>query len=379
MKYAFKSVLYKLVFSLIDSCGYCVFFLARFGRRKLPAEVKKILVIRLDHLGDVLYSTCVPANLKKKYGQAKVDFLAAARSKDLLLNNPYIDNLILYDAPWFNRKKKGLFSLKDFLKLAKELRNNNYDLGIDLRGDFRHILLMALSGIKFRVGYGITGGAFLLHRHPEYRRGVPALEHNLDLLKAMGMDADEKRPAVYPDASDNEQFRQLLEENGIAGGDSVIVIHSYAGSQAKNWIGERFSQLISMVYKKYNSRIILVGSAEDAQKNRRIISESNIAALDFAGKISMRVLFLLLKRANLFIGVDSAPAHMAAAAGTPVVVLYSGTNDAREWAPLGEKVAVITKGVDCSGCEKEECGRNLCMNLISVEDVMQKVEGVIKL
>jgi len=85
------------------------------------------------------------------------------------------------------RIKKGFSEVIKFIKLCSELRKHDYDIGFDLRGDLRHILLMLWGNVKFRVGLGITGGSFLLHKKIEYRDNVNSLEHNLDSLRGMNM------------------------------------------------------------------------------------------------------------------------------------------------------------------------------------------------
>ena len=168
MKYVFKKRYLVFLASLFDFFGGLFTLPIRVFWRSSPGNVGSILIIRLDHLGGVVCSVPVPENLKNHYVGSRVTCLVSGQTKEIFMNNQYVDEVISYDASWFDRSQDNPFELRSFFRLAAQLRKYKYDLGIDLRGDLRHILLMVLAGVKFRVGYGVTGGGFLLHRSAEY-------------------------------------------------------------------------------------------------------------------------------------------------------------------------------------------------------------------
>jgi lipopolysaccharide heptosyltransferase II len=376
IKYIFKKKHYQLLAATFDFLGGVFIFPFKLFWRNRPPNVGKILIIRLDHIGDVVFSTVVAQNLKAHYKGAKVTFLVASWAKDIVINNPYVDEVVCYDAPWFSRDQKKIVDLKSFFRLAKQLRNQQYDIGFDLRGDIRHILLMVLAGVKFRIGYGITGGGFLLHRQAIYRNGVHAIEHNLDLIRDNGVNIILDKPQLYSCAEGEEKAKEFLRSNKISAGNFVVVIHPYGGYPSKNWLDDRFADLTKALFAEYRAKIIFVGVSEDKNSIDNIIRIKGTPAINAAGNFGLTGLFSILKRARLFIGVDSGPSHIAAAAGTPTVVLYSGTNSLKEWGPLEDNVRVIQKDIHCKGCENPDCTDNICMDLISVEDVMEAVEEV---
>jgi ADP-heptose:LPS heptosyltransferase len=379
MKYVFKNKFYIFLISIIDFLGSFIFLPFRLlFRKKTPCNAGNILLIRLDHIGDVLYSLSVAENLKKNYPYAKITFLVGSWAKEAIINNPYIDIVICYDAPWFNRREKKIFDFRTFLKLAKELKKNRYDLGFDLRGDIRNILLMVLGRVKFRVGYGITGGGFLLHREVNHRRGAHINEHNLDLLRSINVNIISSEAEFYSVKEDEILAQNFLNEYNLKMNDFITAIHPFAGYPSKNWRSEKFAEIMNLLQKNYNAKIILVGSLTDKEKNENIIQLSQISAINAAGKTSLGSLAALFKKTNLFIGVDSGPSHIAAVTDTPSVVLYSGTNRLEEWAARGKRVIAIQKDTACKYCEKLSCNNNICMELISVEDVMNAVERVLK-
>mgnify|MGYP001563070377 CR=1 FL=1 len=105
---------------------------------------------------------------------------------------------------------------------------------------------------------------------------------------------------------------------------------------------------------------------------------SNVAAINLAAKTPLGVLPALLKRVSLFIGVDSGPRHIAAAAQRPALVLYSGTNNPSEWLSSNNNTVIVKKDVPCANCQKLNCSQHLCMDLITVEDVMAALKQVLK-
>ena len=377
MNYIFKKKPYVYLFSAIDFLGGILFLPFSIFKRKAPGNVGKILLIRLDHIGDVVYSTAIPQNLKEHYRGAKITFLVPSAAKDIVMNNPYVDEVICYDAPWFSRNEKKEFELSSFLMLSEGLKRQGYDLGFDLRGDFRHILLMAMAGIKFRVGYGITGGGFLLHRMVDYREGVHSLEHNLDLLRGMGVKIINFSLQLYSSEKDESRINDLLKESGLTGEDFIVTVHPYAGYSSKNWLDDRFAELINILKENYKAKIILVGSENDRAKTDELIRISRSTAINAAGRISLVGLYTLLKRSKLFIGLDSGPSHIAASTGKPSVILFSGTNSIQQWGAKGGNAVIIQKEIPCKGCEKLDCEHNICMDLISVEDVVDAVKKVL--
>ncbi|NQT96040.1 MAG: glycosyltransferase family 9 protein [Candidatus Omnitrophica bacterium] len=378
MKYIFKNKFYIFIVSIVDFLGNIIFLPFKIFKKKAPGNIANILVIRLDHIGDVIFSTPIPQNLRAHYRGAKVTFLVGSWAKEIIINNPYVDEVICYDAPWFKRSKGGRFKILKFIRLAAELRRHNYDIGFDLRGDLRHILLMFLGGVKFRVSYGITGGGFMLHKRCVYREGTHSLEHNLDMLRETGVAVKDKDIYIYSSAKDKASVKDFLTRSGISENDTIAVVHPFAGSISKNWLDQRFAQLLMILHKDYDTKAVLVGSEKDKTPIGNIIKASQAPMLNAAGALSLGGLLELINKSKIFIGVDSGPSHIAALHDKPSVILYSGTNSPDEWGPLSKEAVVIQKEIPCKGCQRLNCRDNICMDLISVDDVIEAVEKVIK-
>ncbi len=375
--YILKNKFYRTFIFAFDLLGTVITLLWKLFKPKKPKHIKKILVIRLDHIGDLLAATPVFRIIKENYPNAKLDVLIAKYNKDIVRNNPFIDEIIAYDTPWFKRKNKRLIKPREFIKYVIALHKQHYDVGIDLRGDLRHIMLMWLAGIKYKIGYGITGGGFLLDKEVSFQQGVHEVQHNLDLLKAIGLEATRRKNEFFIPDEDKNFAEGLYTEKGLSNKDFVVCIHPSAGYLSKKWLGKKWSEVIFRLNKELNAKVIIVGAKGEKALCDNMKEISSVKVIDVVGKTKLGQLAALLKKANLFIGTDSGPSHIASAMSTPCVILYSGTNDPAQWAPLGKKIFIIQKDVPCKGCQKLKCANNICMDLITVDEVMKAVDKVL--
>jgi len=363
MRYAYKKKIYIFVFTVVDAVGSILFKAVRAfsGKRSERQEVPgRILLIRIDHIGDIINSTVVLEPIRKAFPDAAIDFLAPSWAAEILENNRHLDNVIRFDPPWFDRRVsgfsgqfKGIFSLTDII------RKGDYDLCVDLRGDFRHILAMSLAGVKRRVGYGITGGGFMLTDEVPYEENAHETGKNTRLLKTVGVEADASRVDLEFRDSDREAAGRLVSRESIEG--KYAVIHTTPGHNMKEWDRGKFNDIMRYISEEKCFMPVKVGGVADPMDP----GSKDVRIVDIAGKTTLGVLYNVIKGASLFVGVDSAPAHMAAAAGVPTIILFSGINDPGRWAPSGTNVKVLYPGA----------GRDLLG--IKVEDVRRMIDEMV--
>lgn len=374
--YVLKNKFYIIIVFLFDLFGTFVSLPFRLFSGRMPKDIKKILVIRLDHIGDLLSTTPVFRAIRGTYFKVRLDALVNKQNKDIAKNNPFIDNIMTYDPPWFKRKSRRLIKVREFLRLVKAIKEQEYDIGIDLRGDLRHIILMFLAGIDYRVGYGITGGGFLLNKEVSYDPKIHQIEQNLNLLRAIGIEPGYAKSEFFVSDEYIDFAKSFCEKNGLETKDFIVCIHPGAGYPSKRWLAKKWAKLIDRLNEEFKAKIILVGSKEEKSLSDNINTMLKTKTIDVVGKTSLGELAALLKKAKLFIGTDSGPSHIASAVDRPSVILYSGTNDSKQWAPLGNKTVIIQKDVPCKGCERLKCPNNVCMDLITVDEVMEAVRKV---
>lgn len=337
-KYVYRKKCFVALFTVLDFIGNVVFLLAR---RRSPLRNEnwcgKILLIRVDHIGDVISAMVVIDSLRKTFPRAVIDFLVPSGCADMLSGNKQLNNVLRFDPPWFDRKP---FDLMRHIGGWKELKNiikdGGYDTVIDLRGDFRHILAMFAAGVESRISYGITGGGFLLTREVSHDGVMHETDRNMELLRPLGVKGEVGKTCVY---ISEDGAKDLPDITG-----DYVVIHPVPGHAAKEWSIDSFSYVVRYLKEEKGLRSVFVGGEGDEAYTGEIVKDSESGAIDLSGRTSLVGLGELIKKAKLFVGVDSGPAHIAAASGTPSVVLFSGANDPCQWAPKGSNVKVICPG-----------------------------------
>ncbi|MDD5503710.1 MAG: glycosyltransferase family 9 protein [Candidatus Omnitrophica bacterium] len=378
MDYIFKNragIFFMFLFDLIGGFIFLPFLLFKKTR---PGNVGNILIIRLDDISDVIFSTVAALNLKAHYKGAKITMLTNSFARDAVIDNPHIDEIICYDAPWLCQRNTNKFSLTGFLKLANELKGHRYDIGVDLKGDIRHIFLMALAGIKFRIGYGAMGGGFLLHKKAQYMPYLHNIEQGSNLLKELGAGITENKPKLYISAANEGIARSILDDAGIQNGDFVAVMHTVADCPSKNWLDRKFAALARVIREQYNARIVLLGDESDKRKINEMAALSGVDIINACGKCSFQVMAALIKKASLFVGIDALPANLAALQGVASVILCSCAWPDDKWPGIEEKVVRIRRDISCKGCYMPDCAQNICMDLISVDDAVEAVADVLE-
>lgn len=373
MKYAFKKKRYLWLAWALDALGYPLkAIFAPFKRRVSAPENRHFLIVRLDHMGDILMTTPVPKSLKESFAGCRVSYLVPSWGEPLLRNNPFIDDVIIYDPPWFARDRYHRSAKSPgFFATAQRLRSMRFTAALGLRGDIRENLLMALAGIPERVGYGVTGGGFLLTRELDQRTGVHESEHVKDVLTSIGAQVALWEPKIYFADSEEAAFEDRFQGLGLSPRDKYIGAQTDAGAPSKEWPEKHWAEFLKLFRVSYpNYKVVLIGT--DGSKTKAL---ARPGVIDLTGKTSLRELLLLMRKLHLFIGPDSGPTHAAAALGTRTLFLYSGTNRFERWKPLSENAETLRNDVPCSPCENERCHvtGHPCMDLITPDDVLSAV------
>ena len=317
---------------------------------------KRVLVIRLSSLGDVILSSVVLDPLFEN--GYEVDFLTFKPFDQLFKYDYRIKNLIALE-------KKDLKSIKDIYKFSKSLKG--YDYIIDLHANLRSTLISLFSGIK-TIKYNKEG----LKR----RLGILNPEFNvvkayLEPLKKLGIEnLDKYRPRLILKEEEIEAVKPLIPEKFISlgtGARYVPKIYPYYDKVAELLLEKGFN-------------VVLVGSKEDKEKDKKSYPEK---VIDLRGKLSLRESLAVISQGILTISNDSAIAHMSRAVKVPVLVIYGATHPYFGFAPLIDEGDFIFKGLKCQPCDvhgKKECKRKdlACLTTVSPEEVVEKAMDLIE-
>jgi lipopolysaccharide heptosyltransferase II len=343
-----------------------------------PTTPSKVLVVRLDSIGDVLLSEPAIAALRQRFPRARLDGLVGPAGQAVLAGNPHVDGLLVYEAPWHIAWRGGRVSwLKEIgplLAILCRLRRERYDLVCELRGDFRDIALAAASGAPIRVGSGVRGGSYLLTQ--EVIPPLPAhhLEQALAIAQACGAEGHPRPPRLYLGQAELSLAARLLPEEGS---QPYVAFHLGSGFPSKCLPVDKFAS-VARALASQGKHIVLVGGKEEAGLADQFLRLFPRAALNLVGRLSVKETAAVLARCNLFVGNDSGPMHLAAAVGTPVVAAF-GPSDPQRYHPWGVPHRVVEVEMDCRPCDLVNCRHeeNLCLTRIPAEGLLQAAQELL--
>ncbi|MFC1674788.1 lipopolysaccharide heptosyltransferase II [Candidatus Omnitrophota bacterium] len=335
----------------------------------------KILVIKLGSLGDLILSTAALRSIKERFGKDhKITLLVSQECKDAVSGCPYIDQLLVCD---FKKKDKGARGL---WKLGSRIRSEGFDLVIDLQNNRKSHILASLAAAPKRYGYRNKKLGFLLNRgiEDDMPRAGP-LAHQFRILEPLGIGLNDPALELWPSENDAEYVDGLLTREWVAKGQRFIGINIGASRKwaTKDWPLKHLVKLCKELSRR-DLRVVITGTADDSRVAEELAKSVKSAKLiNACAKTSINQLASLIKRCSVYISPDSAPMHIAASQNTPFVALFGPTDPARHIVPA-ERSIVIRKDLACSPCYKSKCKTVECMESISVEEVLEAVDKLIK-
>lgn len=369
------------------------------------SAIKRILIIKLRHHGDVLITTPVFSVLKELFPSIEIDALIYQETLPMLEFNPAISQIFCIDKKW---KKLNVFLqvAKEFA-LIKQLKQRKYDLIITLTEHWRCAWLCRLLRPKYSLAPKIIGrNKFWKHSFTHLQTWHNARRHivetQLDALRRLGLSeqiaktsAKSRELSLICGENAENNILQRLQKLNIAK-QKYIVLHPASRWFFKCWSAEKVAQLSVKILQEFPNLHLIITAAPDEKEKiycQKIISQiSQISQtskiISIFGELSLKELAALIKFSALFIGVDSAPMHMAAAVKTPLVALFGPSGDLqwKAWAVEKnhiEKQKIITaKNEDfpCRPCGEDGCGGgkiSQCLMAISVEQVFAEVASLL--
>jgi len=346
------------------------------AQHKINIPVRKILVIQLGDIGDVVWAIPAFWALKAAFPQAGLSVLVRNPNGDLLLDDPHIDKIFQVD-------QQSVFK---GLQLLKNLRREKFDLLFDLRADDRGAFISFLSEAKMRAALYCPGlfwrnRAFthLVDPPPVKERILGAAEQSLKIIRGFAIKETTSTPQIFVAEKLKDKISALLTEEKVETTHGWVSINPFSRWSYKEWDMDKWRQLASFVWQKYKMPVIITGSIAERKRADELAAESNSPIYNLAGKTSLREMAALLQMSRVHIGVDSAAPHIAAAVGTPTITIY-GPSDWRDWAPPGDRNQVVLPDMDCSPCHKKGCdgnGRSKCLDNLAVAKVQGAVETML--
>ncbi|EJD6501219.1 lipopolysaccharide core heptosyltransferase RfaQ [Providencia rettgeri] len=343
----------------------------------MKKQFKKILVIKMRFHGDMLLTTPVISSLKHQYPDAEIDVLLYQDTIPILSENSEIN--ALYGMA--SKKSSGLSKACNFIKLMLKLRKNKYDLVVNLADQWLVSLLVRAIPAEMKISHQFT------HRDSQYWRNSfthltpPEGEHvvvnNLSVLKPLEIKELKTHLTMSYSAQDWKNIDEKLLSLGVH--SSYVVIQPTARQLFKCWDNEKFSAVIDALQSRGYQVVLTSGpSKEDLECINQIADGCNTKPVtELAGKTTFPELGALIAHAALFIGVDSAPMHIAAAVNTPIVCLFGATNHIF-WRPWSDNVVQFWAGDYESMPPRDELDRNKkYLSIIPALDVINATEKML--
>lgn len=322
-------------------------------------SLRRVLVVKLRHHGDVLLTSPVFTVLAARAPHAEIDALVYADTRDMLAGHPAVSRLHLVDREW---KRQGLLlQARREAALLAALRERRYQLIVHLTDHWRGAWLAQLLRPRWSVAPARPGWAWkasFSHRFP-LPKGTPrhTVEANLDALRRVGLypTGDEKRLVMVPGPEAEAKVDALLAQHGLAA-RGFLHVHPTSRWLFKAWTDEANAELLARLAAD-GHRLVVTGApnAREQAIVKRILERAQAPVADLSGALTLREMGALAARARLFLGVDSAPMHIAAAMGTPVVALF-GPSGEREWGPWMVPHRVVASDHSCRPCGNDGCG-----------------------
>lgn len=335
-------------------------------------NIKNILVRVPNWIGDAVL--CEPAirTIRNNFPDTSITILAKPWVAPVFLNNSSVDECIEYDS---NGLHKGILGR---IRLIKMLRKKRYDLAILFQNAFDAAFLAFMAGIPERWGYSTDLRGILLTKSIKVRDDIKKCHqvfYYMNLLEEIGLKIGrDLKPQIYISDEENQWAKRFLEENNLNFDRIIIGINPGASyGKAKRWFSERFANVANRMIDEHAAQLVILGSKGDAGVCEDVAKNINKDFVNLCNKTNLRELISIIKKCNLFITNDSGPMHISASLGVPTAAIF-GSTDPVLTSPIGDKVCVVKKDIDCSPCFERECpyGHYKCMELVTAEDIFQK-------
>lgn len=352
------------------------------GKRTPPPislSGKRVLLVKLRYIGDTMSIVPVIENLRRHAPDAEIDVMVNRGTEEVLAYQPGISRIWSYDR---GSAKKGFWSSIVYnARWIKGLRERRYHVVVDFTHGDRASFLCFSTGAPYRISYeqSSTLSRTLMNRFVSADpSGMHIVDYQLLALKLFGLNEFVRELRVTIPESIRKETDSTLEKLGLTGEGVNAAIHPGARGKLRQWPPERFAEIARRLHSERGARIFLIGGPSEAGLVDSVEGLMGFPAALKSTGLSLLSMASLFSRSHIFLGNDSAPAHLAAAAGCPTLTLF-GPTFPRMWRPYSDAGEVIFKNVECCGCRQETCIRpeTSCMRLIEVEEVWAKLERMI--
>jgi heptosyltransferase-2 len=336
-----------------------------------------VAVLQTSFLGDVVLTTPLLTALRASLRPARLTVVVRPEAVPLLAHHPCIDEVFVDDKRGRDRGLGGA------VRVARRLRARRIDVAVSPHRSLRSALVLAGAGVGLRVGFQDSRGAFLYHLRVRRERVRHDVERNLGLLSAFGVRPEEhlEPPRLVPGAAAEAAATRLLGELGLGDGRALYALCPGSVWRTKRWNARGFGIVARALGAREGAAVLLLGGPAEAVVGERIERHAAGAAVNLVGRTDLATFVALAGRMRAVIANDSAPMHIAAARGVPVVAVFCATTPAQGYGPYAAVAEVVGADLECRPCGRHggrTCPRGTedCRHLVTAEQVLAAVRRV---
>lgn len=313
-------------------------------------NINKILIIRVDGIGDLLNSTPALSLLRENYPSAEITVLARPLNAPVLIGNPDVDKILVFDQ---DGKHRGLLAQ---LQFYRKLRRERYQLVVAMQTAMWSHLVAFLSGAPYRLGrYQKRFKSTLTHAwRGKYSKGeTHEVDRNLELVRLICNGNGKRKLTFHLLPHEITTAQKWIASWGIKDDVFLIGIHPGGSSFDKRWPENQYAELADRLALRYNATILLLHGPREEALTHNIQKVMQSPALTHAPE-TIRDLGALLSCCDLVVCNDSGPMHLAAALDVPTVAIF-GPTDHVAWHPLSENASIVRRDMPCWPCSAHKC------------------------
>jgi len=337
----------------------------------------RILIVKLGSIGDIVHTLPSLAAIRRALPSAEVSWVVESRAAEILRSNPVLDRLIVIDTKALRRGLMSGETLRAPRQQLRLLRASAFDLALDFQGLIKSAMIARLSGARRIVGFAREAlreppSRILLQETVQIPKGLHVIRKNLALVEGalripIPFDAEEFQ---FPIAID--QTHEDEAANAVGLDRPYAILNPGGGWPTKLWSAEKFGLLADELWDHFRLHSLLTSGPGEEELTQRALSSSKSGKAR-AVSLSLKGLCALAKHADVYVGGETGPTHLAIAMGAPVVGLLGPTEWWRNGSPNPKDICVERTDIDCrENCHRRSCSKWICMD-IDVERVLHAV------
>ncbi len=330
--------------------------------------MKKILILRLSSLGDIVLTQPVTEVLREVYPDATIDYLTKESYTGVVKAFGCIDTI----HTWKNKKL-----------LLKKLRMKKYDYLIDLHSKLNTFIIKNFAGAGRNITYNKRHFyRWLLTKQIVRKNNETIVNLSLKTLKKLGIEKQNIFPRLYPDKELFKEMEKLLKNEGINNKKKLIGIFPGALHNTKMYPIEQVAQFIRTVPDKWNCQFVIMGSKKEEKLGIELKEKTQTDIKNLCGKVNIPQLIVLIDKMNVVISNDSGPMHIAAALKKPQIAIFGSTHTSLGFAPQNKNAVILQANLKCQPCSlygTEKCPKGTfeCMREITPEEIKKSLESIL--